>query len=57
MGRRGRKTTKGLFIFDVIKPIFGFMRNGRYWSIILRGWSFLMGNTRPECFPQKIPKF
>ena len=21
-----------------------------------RGWSFLMGNTRPECFPQKSPE-
>ena len=22
----------------------------------IRGRSFLMGNTRPECFPQKSPK-
>ena len=24
---------------------------------VIRGWTFLIGNTRPECFPQKGPKF
>ena len=26
-------------------------------SFTVRGRTFLMGNTRPECFPQKGPKF
>ena len=62
----GGPTGLGIFRPEVFPVLLGAERRNGFldtgpvvhgMNAILRGWSFLMGNNRPECFPQKSPKF